>query len=341
MGAPTSAILAEIFLQHQEHKHIINLLQKHNIIDYYRYVDDILIIYNEDNTDIDHTLKDFNSIHPNIQYTIEKQTDNTLNYLDISIQNKGNGFTFGIYRKPTTTDMILHNSSCHPHEHKNAAIRHLINRMNTYPISQNNKIQEAHTINTILANNNYPTLTHPHNKKKQKQTQQTTHQEKKKWTTFTYVGKETRAITKLFKNTHINIAYRTNNTIQRHLKEKQHTDIYNKSGIYQLNCKGCPRKYIGQTGRNFNTRYKEHIHAIRTNSTNSRYAQHILDTQHPYGPMTDIMKILHLNQKGREMNTWERYHIYTLSRDELQLNDTHTDTHNPIFKIVNNYTKNM
>jgi hypothetical protein len=70
MGAPTSAILAEVFMQHYEHNYIINILQKHNIIDYYRYVDDILIIYNEDNTNIDNTLIEFNTKHPNIQYTI-------------------------------------------------------------------------------------------------------------------------------------------------------------------------------------------------------------------------------------------------------------------------------
>jgi hypothetical protein len=55
MGAPTSAILAEIFIQHLEHNDIIKILQKHHIIDYYRYVDGILIIYNEDHTNIEDT----------------------------------------------------------------------------------------------------------------------------------------------------------------------------------------------------------------------------------------------------------------------------------------------
>jgi hypothetical protein len=70
MGAPTSALLAEIFMQHMEHNYIISTLTKHNILDYHRYVGGILIIYNEDHTDIDDTLKEFNSIHPNIKYTI-------------------------------------------------------------------------------------------------------------------------------------------------------------------------------------------------------------------------------------------------------------------------------
>jgi hypothetical protein len=47
----------------------------------------MLIIYNEDYTKIEDTLTEFNSIHPNIQYTIEKQINNKLNYLDTSTEN--------------------------------------------------------------------------------------------------------------------------------------------------------------------------------------------------------------------------------------------------------------
>jgi hypothetical protein len=46
MGAPTSALLAEVFIQHSEHYYLINILKKHHIIDYCRYLDDILIRYN-------------------------------------------------------------------------------------------------------------------------------------------------------------------------------------------------------------------------------------------------------------------------------------------------------
>jgi hypothetical protein len=98
MGAPTSAILAEAFMQYLEHYH--------HVMDYYRYVDDILIIYNEDCTNTDDMLKEFNSIHPNIQYTIQNQTNNKLNYLDVSIKNIHNRFTFNIYKKPMTSDQL-------------------------------------------------------------------------------------------------------------------------------------------------------------------------------------------------------------------------------------------
>jgi hypothetical protein len=45
MGAPSSSILSEIFLQHIEHIHPPILARKHKFINYFRYVDDILLIY--------------------------------------------------------------------------------------------------------------------------------------------------------------------------------------------------------------------------------------------------------------------------------------------------------
>jgi hypothetical protein len=104
-----------------------------------------------------------------------------------------------------------------------------------------------------------------------------------------------------------------------------------------MKCKDYHKKYVVQTGRTFKTRYKEHIHSIRTNNTNTKYAEHILDTQHTYGPITDTTDILHIEKKGRLMNTWEKFYIQKLSKNNLQLNDTYTDINNPIFGLIDNH----
>jgi len=52
MGAPTSSILSEFYLQHQENSRIYDLLRNHNIAGYFRYVEDNLIIYDESTTNI-------------------------------------------------------------------------------------------------------------------------------------------------------------------------------------------------------------------------------------------------------------------------------------------------
>jgi hypothetical protein len=65
-----------------------------------------------------------------------------------------------------------------------------------------------------------------------------------------------------------------------------------------MKCIDCPLKYVGQTGRTFNTRYKEYIHDIRTNNSNTLYANHILNTGHSYGTITDTMEIIKTERKG-------------------------------------------
>jgi hypothetical protein len=66
---------------------------------------------------------------------------------------------------------------------------------------------------------------------------------------------------------------------------------YNKCGIYQMNCKDCSIKYVGQTERTLNPRYKEHIYDIKSNNRNKGYSRHILHTGHTYGPMEDTMAL--------------------------------------------------
>jgi hypothetical protein len=60
VGATTSAILAEVYIQYMEHKQLYPILIKDQIIGYFRYVDDILIIYNQNKTNLHETLTEFN-----------------------------------------------------------------------------------------------------------------------------------------------------------------------------------------------------------------------------------------------------------------------------------------
>jgi hypothetical protein len=63
---------------------------------------------------------------------------------------------------------------------------------------------------------------------------------------------------------------------------------------------------VGQTGRQFKARFKEHIQVIKGNTDTSKFAQHILNTGHAYGGMEDTMTILHNIEKVTHMNTLER-----------------------------------
>jgi hypothetical protein len=115
-------------------------------------------VFDTTHTDINETLTDFNNIHNKINFTIEKEQNNQINFLDITIKRKHNKFQFGIYRKNTTTDTMIHKESCHPIEHKMSGINYLINRVYTYPLTKQNHHTEIQVINQLLEANGYNEL---------------------------------------------------------------------------------------------------------------------------------------------------------------------------------------
>jgi transposase-like protein len=230
----------------------------------------------------------------------------------------------------------------HPIQHKHAAVRFLYNRLHTYDLEEDAKSKELNTIHNILHNNMFPLQTYNFASRNMNinhtLTQPQTHTHK--WAIFTYVRKETRFITQIFKNTNLKIAYKVNNTTETLSKAKPtHFDKYSACGIYKFTCPDCGKAYVGQTGRSFSVHYKKHRHSFRTNNTNSNFAQHLLDNAHNFAPIDSIMHILEFQKKSKHMNTLERYYIHKEAYLNSHLNDQHTIIQNKIFEIISSNKK--
>ena len=117
MGVPIFSIFSEIYLQYIENTKFYDVLIKSQIEDYFRYVDYILIIYKESKTNIHDVLDAFNSTVPNLSFTLEEEAKHKINFLDVTIPGNEHSLNFSIYRKPSFTDTIIPNDSCHPREH--------------------------------------------------------------------------------------------------------------------------------------------------------------------------------------------------------------------------------
>jgi hypothetical protein len=50
------------------------------------------------------------------------------------------------------------------------------------------------------------------------------------------------------------------------------------------------------------------------------------------------MDIIRIGQKGKYLNTLEKYYIYKTNKIGLQMNDTNIDEHNPIFEELHKIT---
>ena len=93
MGSPLGPTLANIIMTEFEELIIKPLIDSNKIKFYKRYVDDTLILAKP--SDIEHILKQFNSFHTNIQFTVDDFPDNDIHFLDIQIHPTGTT----VYRK--------------------------------------------------------------------------------------------------------------------------------------------------------------------------------------------------------------------------------------------------
>lgn len=368
MGSPISGTIANIFMNHIEQV-IFNKIvpNRYKIIYWLRYMDDILCLIDEPSCKIDQLYSDINSVHDKIQFTIEKEQNRQLNFLDVTIKIQNHQHTFDIYRKPTTTDTIIHQTSNHPETHKHAALRYMLHRLNTIPLDTDNYQKEMNTIVQIATNNGYKEnlVTKLNNKiKKQKNTPvpssqrqnttqintQDTHtrttqsgksEENKRWYTMTYNNKYTHRISNIFRKQGIKIAHQTNNSLQKHFpKSIENTDPYRKSGIYQLKCNTCDGRYIGQTRRTFDTRYKEHVRAWKYKTSHSTFAEHLHENQHKITTRDTDMEIIRINNNKKHLLTLqENYHIQkTITEKKHLINDQTNLANHTLFKLIDHLT---
>jgi hypothetical protein len=155
-----------------------------------------------------------------------------------------------------------------------------------------------------------------------------------KWATFTYVGKETSYITNVLRRTDLKVAFRTNHTIGNLLRQKNPTpDKFSLLEVYKLTYPDCNKAYVGQTGRRFPTRYNEH-EAFHNNTHTSSFEQHLHEQAHSFGPIDNIMQVLHHHKKGAHLNTVERFYIHAEYVANNHLNGNHSIFSDIIFDTL-------
>jgi hypothetical protein len=256
------------------------------------------------------------TIHNNIKLNATPETNDTVNFLDLSITRKPTCLELDIYRKPTATDTTINFLSNHPLEHKLAAYRLFINRMVSLPLSEAQRRKEWRNITQTAHNNNIPIhlLTKLRCNIQRKHDQPhlpTAPTQNTKWATFTHSSPHVRKITNLFKNTNVKVTFKSNNTIAQ--LTKPHTTTipsptpHDTSGIYALTCNTCKLAYVGQTSRTLRLRYQEHTRYIKNNDPQSAYALHILHNRHEYGPIDKTMTLLQPLSNTSLLMPYEQY----------------------------------
>jgi hypothetical protein len=116
MGSPLSSTLTKIYLQYFEEMMIKHRLETDEITGYKRYVDDIIIIFDQNKTDENTITNHMNNIYKHLEFKPTTEQNNNINYLDLSMHRNSQGLQIGIYRKPTQTDTTIY-CILHPTTH--------------------------------------------------------------------------------------------------------------------------------------------------------------------------------------------------------------------------------
>jgi Reverse transcriptase (RNA-dependent DNA polymerase) len=287
MGNPLSPILANIYMKKFETD-----LSKDKRFPrcWLRYVDDIFVILKE--AEIDNTLDWINDQHGNIQFTIEKESNNQLPFLDVLVKRNEKQINFSIYRKPTNTEKYIAADSFHPTQHKHAAFHSMAFRMCNISMSAEDYNIEKRKIIEIGRQNGYnnkdiTSIIHKH-ELHTKRKQQTTfyglsdHEKRtNKRISIPHWPKITNHMKKTFKEQKLEIVttsseFKIKNKLGTTKDKKDPTE---KSGVYQINCatRGCKALYIGQTRRAISSRFKEHENATKNEQLDkSSVAKHMI-----------------------------------------------------------------
>ena len=104
MGSPLDSALANLFMGYHENKWL-NSEESSTVLFYKRYVDDIFCLFKRE-TDAERFLTFLNGQHPNIKFTIEKEKNSQLPFLDILNNSSSNKLVTSVYRKPTYTGLV-------------------------------------------------------------------------------------------------------------------------------------------------------------------------------------------------------------------------------------------
>ena len=106
MGSPLASVVANIFMSFSESKWL-NKYNIHKLQFYLRYVDDILAAFEKEQDSLNF-LNCGNNKHANIKFTIEKQVNHSIAFLDIFISGMDNqNLTLQIYNKSIYMGLLL------------------------------------------------------------------------------------------------------------------------------------------------------------------------------------------------------------------------------------------
>ena len=275
MGSPLSGVLANLYMEYLEDELLPTLAEQPLL--WLRYVDDVFIIW-PDNLDFENFFSRVNTLAPTINFTVEKEANGCLPFLDTTVIRNNTQLNFKVYRKPNSVNTYIHNFSNHPFHIKRATMFSMFHRAHKicdemYLNDEINIITKTfeglgysrHTIRKVLSD---VRRTHFRGSSPRRE------HEAKPTISLPFNSCTEQVIKPLFQEKGVHVTFKSTNTLKSHLvRTKLRTStptLQDQPGVYSIPCRNCPKAYFGQTGKKFSTRLNQHKYYARGTSAQAR-----------------------------------------------------------------------
>ncbi len=147
MGSPPAPLLANGWMNKFD-KYI-----EGNAKLYFQYMDDIL--RDMKCHDVEDKLKEINNLHPSLQFTCERETNNSIAFLDMLICRSEGKLTSTWHNKSTDTGLTMNYHALAPQKYKRSVVSGLVHRIYHACSTWENFHESLVKAKRILENNQY------------------------------------------------------------------------------------------------------------------------------------------------------------------------------------------
>ena len=273
MGSPLGPTFANIFVNSLEKKFLDLCPLEYKPIFYRRFMDDTLVAFHSPDH-IELFLNYINRQHINIKFTVEKENNNSLPFLDTIIKKQNDSIKLSVYRKPTYTPLGINFFSYIPILFKINAIKTLLYRAYSVCSDYITMHDEFNFIKNFFLNNGFPEslidsiIKKFLNKMLTKEKRKPTVEKLKVYISLPYFGYNSekmkeelfKKLTSFYKYADFKIILTNDKKIGSFFNFKDKLPRRLRSSIiYSYKCASCKTaQYIGCTSRCFQIRIDEH-----------------------------------------------------------------------------------
>jgi len=269
IGKSISGPIADIFMIWFEEEYVFNDSNEFQpyLKAWKRYRDGIYILWNGGSEKLDCFFWQLNYKHPRIEFTIEREKDGVLPFLDLSIKRLPTKLITKVYRKETHTQRYIHWRSNQSKNCKLGVLKGLVHRAHLLCDIKEDLLNELELLRNVFICNGYPkklvekTINDSWKVELKKQIYNELeeadpeHHEKAEKSEYfdtlhaPYIARFSEKLAKDLKHINVGITFSKGCTFFNsfcRLKPPCAQDM-RKNVIYCLNCKSNPQIYIGET----------------------------------------------------------------------------------------------